>query len=627
MKTHSCVDVRRYGATTSPDQKLHKVRHAAQNHTRLVAPFDMAAKTDKMENLCPVVGFMVAGAWWNIEVTNYYNVPDGHLCHFVVAQYNIHGTYLLGAKQLASSTSTLKECSKGLFSFHPYFYLGSVGYYAFFKEASGIYCPADQTAYVHVTGLGTYDTNRLSLAHDTGDTTYRRSFWYGVVGAIWIAYRSILMRRSYISCKRYGRRCDTMQEKLRFKAAVVYVQESLRLSAHGARNYHRVTLLYLLVEGLMSDLFMLIAQDGFLAKVQYISLGYNLAGVLSMLFEMVESMNWLGEKARCFIKRLLFNYETALIGEFFCAAAMQYYLTSLNRSSLQRTKSSAEAVSYYAWSLVGHGVIVLGIVAAILLIRAAGAIIAIGWNFGSLKLFTAPCSVDTALGVRSKMVLLGGYVWEDGKLHYKAETLKSFGMKQMAEDGTGFLLLHKLQWLSIPQHEMVAIGEVRGHGVQPLIASIIGKSQGGSLTNKPQYLQDNPPVSAILVLPSQAASIQRPGASAEFSAVVREAPSSTITSTQFSTENPQKITSTALTLPTPRAAAAPPTSRQQPVTDTSVTPISAFQAAVLGGSGLSRANFRSNSVGALGLNSFLAADSLPAPFSSSASAFCCLAMP
>lgn len=76
-----------------------------------------------------------------------------------------------------------------------------------------------------------------------------------------------------------------------FKDAVVYVQESMRLSAHGARNYHRAALLYLLVEGLMSDLFLLIAQDGLLAKLQYISLGYNLSGVLSILFEMVEATN------------------------------------------------------------------------------------------------------------------------------------------------------------------------------------------------------------------------------------------------------------------------------------------------------------------------------------------------
>ncbi|GMF27778.1 unnamed protein product [Phytophthora lilii] len=453
----------------------------------LVVPSGTAIETVNREELCPVEGLMVAGAWWNVGITHYYTVPGGRICHFVVAQYNIHGAYHLGTERTAPSSTTPASCSGESYEFNHYFYHGSIGYYGFYEEASGTYCANDQTAYVRVNGLGTYDSNGASLADDTGDITYRRSYWYGVFGAVWIAYRSILMRRSYISCKRYGRRCDNMQEKIRFKDAVVYVQESLRLSAHGARNYHRAALLYLLVEGLMSDLFMLIAQDGFFAKVQYISLGYNLSGVLSMLFEMVESMNWMGEKVRCFIKRLLFNYETALIGEVICAAAMQYYLTSLNHSSLQHTKSAAEAVSYYVWSLIGHGVIVLGIVAAIVSVRAVGAIITVRWTFGSLKLFTTPCCVDTALGVRSKMILLGGYVWEDDKLCYRIETLKSFGiLKVLEEDGVHFLALNKLHWLSSPRQDIILIGEVDGHKVTPCserpstgLVSVFGKSLGG----------------------------------------------------------------------------------------------------------------------------------------------------
>ncbi|KAG3183161.1 hypothetical protein PC128_g14326 [Phytophthora cactorum] len=39
---------------------------------------------------------------------------------------------------------------------------------------------------------------------------------------------------------------------------------------------------------------------------------------------------------------------------------MQYYLTTLNRSRLRDTDSEAKAVSYYAMSLVGHGIIALG---------------------------------------------------------------------------------------------------------------------------------------------------------------------------------------------------------------------------------------------------------------------------
>lgn len=117
-----------------------------------------------------------------------------------------------------------------------------------------------------------------------------------------------------------------MCEGLRLNDAVVYAQESMRLSAYDARNYHRVphgvALLYLLVEGLMGDLFLLIAQEGIIGRLQYISLGYNLSGVMSMLYEMIETMHWLGEKMRSLIKRLLFNYETMLLGECICAAAM-----------------------------------------------------------------------------------------------------------------------------------------------------------------------------------------------------------------------------------------------------------------------------------------------------------------
>jgi hypothetical protein len=454
----------------------------------LVVAAGTAAETANLEQLCPVEGLEIAGAWWNVGITHYYTVPHGRVCHFVVTQYNIHGAYMLQTERTAPSSTTPASCSGESYPFQHYFYHGSIGYYSFYEEASGTYCANDQTAYVTVNGLGTYDSNGKWLSEDTGDTTYRRSYYYGMVGIIWIAYRSVLMRRSYIACKRYGRRCDNMQEKIRFKDAVVYVQESLRLSAHGTRNYYRTALVYLLVEGLMSDLFMLIAQDGFFAKVQYISLGYNLSGVLSMLFEMVESMHWLNEKLRCFVKRIMFNYETALMGELLCAAIMQYYLTSLNRSSLQHSRPATEAVSYYIWGLVGHAVIVLGVVGAIVSVRVIGALIAVRWMFGNFQVFTAPCCVDTTLGVRSKMILLGGYVWEDGRLSYKIETLKSFGILKMTEeDGGHFLVLNRIYWVSIPRQDLVVIGEVHGHRVAPCperpcsgIVSAFGKTLGGA---------------------------------------------------------------------------------------------------------------------------------------------------
>ncbi|GMF17661.1 unnamed protein product [Phytophthora lilii] len=454
----------------------------------LIVPATAAKHTADMETLCPMEGLVIAGAWWNVGVTHYYELEERRVCHFVVPQYNIHGDYTLGTELTPPSDTTPASCSGNSYYLEYYFYHGSIGYYAFYEEAVGTLCANDNIGYVLVRGLGTYDSNGANLANDIGDTTYRRSYWYGLFGSVWIIYRSILLRRSYISCKRYGRRCDNLQEPMRFKNSVVFVQESMRLSAHGARNYHRLALVYLLVEGLMSDLFMLIAQDGIFAKVQYISLGYNLSGVLSMLFEMVETMNWMGEKLRCLVKRLLFNYETAILGELVCSAAMQYYLTGLNKSSLKGSKPVAEAVSYYIWSLVGHGIIVLGIVFVITSIRSIGALITVKWIFGSFSLLLSPCCVDTAIGPKCKMILLGGYVWDDGKLCYKVETLKSFGMLRMTEeDGAHFLVLHKLHWIAIPRGDLIVVGEVNGYNVtrcgeRPCtgMVSMFGKTLGGT---------------------------------------------------------------------------------------------------------------------------------------------------
>ncbi|ETI49721.1 hypothetical protein F441_06518 [Phytophthora nicotianae CJ01A1] len=454
----------------------------------LIVPTTAAKLTEDMEKFCPMEGLVIAGAWWNVALTHYHKLDEGRVCHFVVPQYNIHGNYVLGTKLVAPSKTSPASCSGNSYYLEYYFYHGSIGYYAFYEEAVGTLCADDNIGYVLVGGLGTYDSNGAHLAMDSGDSTYRLSYWYGMFGSVWIMYRSILLRRSYISCTRYGRRCDRLQEPMQFKDAIVFVQESMRLSAHGARNYHRVVLIYLLVEGLMSDLFMLIAQDGLLAKVQYISLGYNLSGVLSMLFEMVETMNWMRETVRCLIKRLLFNYETALLGELACSAAMQFYLTGLNKSSLQESKPVADAVSYYVWSLVGHGIIVLGIVFVITSIRSIGAIISVRWTFGSFLLLWTPCCVDTAIGQRCKMILLSGYVWEDDRLCYKAETLKSFGiLKMVEEDSTQFIVLPRLRWLSISQGDLMVIGEIHGNNVtrcdvRPCtgMVSMIGKTLGGA---------------------------------------------------------------------------------------------------------------------------------------------------
>ncbi|GMF17180.1 unnamed protein product [Phytophthora lilii] len=119
----------------------------------LIPPIEFQAETADREEHCPVEGLMVAGAWWNIEVTHYYTAPEGKLCHFVVPQYNIHGAYLLETVRVAPSSTTPASCSGESYPFQHYFYHGSIGYYAFYEEASGTYCSIDQTAYVEVNGL------------------------------------------------------------------------------------------------------------------------------------------------------------------------------------------------------------------------------------------------------------------------------------------------------------------------------------------------------------------------------------------------------------------------------------------------------------------------------------------
>ncbi|KAG6976527.1 hypothetical protein JG688_00001270 [Phytophthora aleatoria] len=183
----------------------------------------------------------------------------------------------------------------------------------------------------------------------------------------------------------------------------------MRLSAHGARNFHRLVLLFLLIDqGVMSDFFLLCTQEGLFGRIQSISLGYNLADVMSMLFDMVETMNWMSEKMRCQSKRLLFNYETVLVGELITAGLLQHYLTSLSRPHLRDTEPAAEVVSRYVMGLVGHVVLAAGCLSIIIATRSIGAIVFVKLQFGTLRVLTETCSVNAALGARSKLILLSG---------------------------------------------------------------------------------------------------------------------------------------------------------------------------------------------------------------------------
>ncbi|EGZ09336.1 hypothetical protein PHYSODRAFT_524550, partial [Phytophthora sojae] len=443
----------------------------------LVVPHDQLQETANLTQVCPVQALVLAGVWWNFEPTHYFTTSNGIVCHAVVPQYNTHGNNFIGSSKVTPYRTAPSSCANNSFPLQVYFYHASIGFYSFYEGEVGTYCSKDKTAYIAVEVLGAYDINGSFLANDTGSTEPRVSYWYGVAGAIWLMYRGLLIRRrysllrnygrSYLSCRRYGRRCDELREKLDQQEAVVFVQVSLRLSAHGATNYHRVALLYLIVEGIMTDLFLIIANDGWLTRVQYGSLGYNLSGLMLLLFEMLENTKWLSEKWRLRVKRVYFSYETALVGELVTALVLQTILSGLNRSDLKHSKPTALAVSYYLWSLTCHGAVVLVIIAIISSVRVPWALTYVWLKFRSFAVLSEPCSVDTALGVRSRIMLLGGYQWVDNKLYYSPGALKAFGMLKMEEDGVEYLILHKLHWFTVPQGNLIGIGVISGERVEP----------------------------------------------------------------------------------------------------------------------------------------------------------------
>lgn len=215
----------------------------------LVVPPDQEKKTANLTQVCPAEAFVLAGVWWNIEPAHYYTTENGIICHTVTSQYNTHQNYFIGSSKVEPYRTTPSSCANDSFTFHAYLYHASFGFYSFYGGNIGTYCSKDKSAYLVVEVLGAYDINGPLLANDTGSTESRRSYWYSTAGALWLVYRCLVIRRSYLLLGSYGRRCDEMGETLHLEAVVVFVQESLRLSAHGATNYHRVGLLYLVVEG------------------------------------------------------------------------------------------------------------------------------------------------------------------------------------------------------------------------------------------------------------------------------------------------------------------------------------------------------------------------------------------
>ncbi|GMF47379.1 unnamed protein product [Phytophthora fragariaefolia] len=434
----------------------------------LIVPPGVWKETTNLTEACPLEGVYLGQVWWNSQFTHFYNVPQGILCHFVVPQYNIHGNLMIGLGKVQPFYTTPRGCSDDSYPIELYFYHGSFGYFSFYEEGAGTYCNKDKTAYVDAIGLGTYDINGPDLVEDTGSTGYRKSYWYGTIGAIWVLYRGLVLRRSFILCNRYGQRCDHMGVGLRRKEAVVFIHEQLRLTAHDATKAHRVSLLYLLIEGLMSDIFLLVSNNGIWSKVQYVSLGYNLSGMLLLVFEIIESTYWLQERTRVFIKRLLFCYESSLLGEILGSAVQQTFFTHINKSRLLKSSNNVSlAVSHYVWSIAGHGIFVLFVITFIIVVRALTAILYVLWEHRTWAIFSRSCCVDTALGRRNKMTMLAGYSWVDEKLYYTPEALKSFGLLKMEENGIAYIALRKLHWFSVPRNDFVVLGLVHEERVKP----------------------------------------------------------------------------------------------------------------------------------------------------------------
>jgi hypothetical protein len=309
---------------------------------------------------------------------------------------------------------------------------------------------------------------------------YRESYWFGAVGLLWILFRALVIRRSFVLFKRHLTRCHQQHATIRLRDVIIYVQETARLTAHGASNLQRADVIYLLLEGFMSDLFLFITKDGLSALIQCISLCYNLAGIISVLFEMVESsaaskrssLRW--SRAVRVIKRLFFNHETTMVGELLLVTVLQLYITTLNKSKMQDTLHVAHAISYYLWGLVGHAIVASSMIVFLFMVRSVGVTAVVWRKFRFLGPLTAPCCVEAALGARQKLVLITGYVWtDDCGLYYGKDSLMSYGLmmadvdKSAGDKGQLLLVRERINWFAVPKENFVVLGEVREMHVEP----------------------------------------------------------------------------------------------------------------------------------------------------------------
>lgn len=437
--------------------------------------------THDIESNCPMTGMVIADGWWNVYPTRYTDcggeAGDLRVCHFVVQHLNIHGAYSIQANS-SISTSECRGSASHAPTLHLYYYHGSVGYVAFFAGGDGIYCEDERTAYVEMQTLGTAEINGKKLELDTGADSkdpnhpaHRWSSWHLCFGLIWILYRAIVAHRSLVLCIDFGKRCDRLGKYIDMQTAAVFVQESARLTAHRATNLYRGMIVYAMLESLMGDLFLLISKKGISARVQLASICYNIAGQISLQFEMSERSPQLSDKAYRTIRRLLFNHETAFIGEIVSAIAMPHYVDVLNHSSFRNSIGSARAVSLYVWSLVGHMALIFGLLAVVFSVRAIGALLIVCLRYEDIRVLTAPNSVESALRGRLKVVFLSGYVWQNGHLFYSCKALAALGLQRTEpdiEDDREMLVQYQAEWWSSSRRlkQVVVARIVGGHTVE-----------------------------------------------------------------------------------------------------------------------------------------------------------------
>jgi hypothetical protein len=211
----------------------------------------------------------------------------------------------------------------------------------------------------------------------------------------------------------------------------------------------------------MADLFLFITKEGVSALIQCISLGYNLAAILSTLFELIEACGCLRKHVRA-VKCVLFSYETAMVGELLGVFVIQAFLTFLNESRLQDTQSVALAVSYYVWGLMGHGFFLCGATLFLFSVRTLGSFASAWWKYRSFEPLWVDCCIDDALGSRQKSAMVTGYCWLEGKLFFSKDSLVAYGLMKVESESDGdTLLVHeKIRWFTAPRNGLVAIGVI-----------------------------------------------------------------------------------------------------------------------------------------------------------------------